>query len=318
MKNWLIGGLVVALAVSIGAGVLAQSQRTANVEVRVWEDVNDPERNYISARPEGGSWRTLGTIPLPLTDGVSSSGRFRYGDITLAVPLPDTPDAPTATPTPTPAPSQATTATASATGPAVARISLGEGAHVCEFSIRENLSRDGTRVSDGHVRSRIINSETGDGSTLAGDLSDNGVGKWSRFYNFVGGDYLVEVTQVEEIAGWIIRCIPEERWIPEWRENMGRIGHGIGPTVSLVEIEEAGVYICTTSVSSNTYSSGDDRYFDVKIPALGLTSLTPFDRGASGTWTRVATFPEAGFYYAHATEASQSAIWSIICEPQSN
>ena len=100
MKNWIIGGLVVALAVSIGAGVLAQSQRTANVEVRVWEDVNDPERNYISARPEGGSWRTLGTIPLPLTDGVSSSGRFRYGDITLAVPLPDAPDAPTPTPTP--------------------------------------------------------------------------------------------------------------------------------------------------------------------------------------------------------------------------
>ena len=90
MKNWIIGGLVVALAgVSIGAGVLAQSQRTANVEVRVWEDVNDPERNYISARPQGGSWSTLGTIPLPLTDGVSSSGRFRYGDVTLAVPLPD-------------------------------------------------------------------------------------------------------------------------------------------------------------------------------------------------------------------------------------
>ena len=50
--------------------------------------MNDPERNFISARPEGGSWSTLGTIPLPLTDGVSSSGRFRYGDITLAVPVP--------------------------------------------------------------------------------------------------------------------------------------------------------------------------------------------------------------------------------------
>ena len=110
MKNWIIGALVVALAgVSIGAGVLAQSQRTANVEVRVWEDVNDPERNYISARPEGGSWRTLGTIPLPLTDGVSSSGRFRYGDITLAVPLPDMPDAPTATPTPSPTPTRSYT-----------------------------------------------------------------------------------------------------------------------------------------------------------------------------------------------------------------
>ena len=86
--------VVIAAAVAIGGAgfAIAQNQETANVEVRVWEDVNDPERNYISARPEGGSWRTLGTIPLPLTDGVSSSGRFRYGDITLAVPLPDASD----------------------------------------------------------------------------------------------------------------------------------------------------------------------------------------------------------------------------------
>ena len=106
VKNWIIAGLAVALvAVSVGAGVLAQASRTANVEVRVWEDVNDPERNYISARPEGGSWRALGTIPLPLTDGVSSTGRFRYGDITLAVPLPEgSASQPRVTPTPTPTP----------------------------------------------------------------------------------------------------------------------------------------------------------------------------------------------------------------------
>ncbi len=118
MKNWIIAGLVAVIAIG-GAVVFAQSQRTANIEVRVWEDVNDPERNYISARPEGGSWRTLGTIPLPLADGVSSTGRFRYGDITLAVPLGDgatTPTAtptpsPTATPTPTPTPSPTPTPT---------------------------------------------------------------------------------------------------------------------------------------------------------------------------------------------------------------
>ena len=81
--------IVAVIAIGGAAFAIAQSQRTANVEVRVWEDVNDPERNYISARPEGGSWSTLGTISLPLTDGVSGSGRFRYGDITLAVPLPD-------------------------------------------------------------------------------------------------------------------------------------------------------------------------------------------------------------------------------------
>ena len=104
MKNWIIAGLAVALvAVSVGAGVLAQASRTANVEVRVWESTSDPRLNYISARPEGGSWRTLGTIPLLLTDGVSSSGRFRYGDITLAVPLPEQAAAPTATPSPAPA-----------------------------------------------------------------------------------------------------------------------------------------------------------------------------------------------------------------------
>ncbi len=313
MKNWIIGGLVVALvAVSIGAGVLAQSQRTANVEVRVWEDVNDPERNYISARPEGGSWRTLGTIPLPLTDGVSSSGRFRYGDITLAVPVPD---APTATPTPTPMPSQAMTVIATGTGPLVTRINIGEGAHVCEFSIRENLSRDGTRIRNGSVRSRIINSETGDGRTLAQDSSENGVGKWSRFFNFTGGDYLVEVTQVEENAGWITRCIPEGGWIPEWREANGRIGHGVGPTVSLLQIERAGVYVCTTSVSDNTYS-GNERYFYIEIPAL-LASLTPFERVISETWTRVITFPDAGYYYIEATSASESASWSVTCEDQS-
>ena len=87
MTRLIIGALAVGLALAIGAIALSQSTRTANIEVRVWEDVNDPERNFISARPEGGSWSTLGTIPLPLTDGVSSSGRFRYGDITLAVPL---------------------------------------------------------------------------------------------------------------------------------------------------------------------------------------------------------------------------------------
>ena len=84
--------IVAVAAIGGAAFAIAQGQRTANVEVRVWEDVNDPERNFISARPEGGSWSTLGTIRLPLTDGISSSGRFRYGDITLAVPLPDASD----------------------------------------------------------------------------------------------------------------------------------------------------------------------------------------------------------------------------------
>ncbi len=69
---------------------------TVNVEVRVWQRINDALSIYISARPEGGDWGTLGTIPLPLDDGISSSGTFRYGDITVEAPL-----AGIATPTPT-------------------------------------------------------------------------------------------------------------------------------------------------------------------------------------------------------------------------
>ena len=85
--NWIIAALAVGLALAIGAVALSQSTRTANVEVRVWQDMDDDRALYISARPEGGSWGTLGTIPLPLDDGHSSNGRFRYGDITVAVPV---------------------------------------------------------------------------------------------------------------------------------------------------------------------------------------------------------------------------------------
>ena len=105
-KNLVIALLAVLLAGSIGFGAHAQSGRTANVEIRVWESTSDPTQNYISARPAGGSWRTLGTIPLGKGAASeyekTSNGRFRYSDITLAVPLPETAAAaPTETPTPT-------------------------------------------------------------------------------------------------------------------------------------------------------------------------------------------------------------------------
>ena len=74
-------GLVVA---TVGA---AQAEETATIEVRVWQNVSDELEIHISARPAGGNWRILGTIPLPLVDGVSTSGQYRYGDISLGVPL---------------------------------------------------------------------------------------------------------------------------------------------------------------------------------------------------------------------------------------
>ena len=58
----------------------------AVVEVRVWQQVSDAHGLHISARPRGGSWGTLGTIPLDMT-GRSSTGTYRYGDITVRVPV---------------------------------------------------------------------------------------------------------------------------------------------------------------------------------------------------------------------------------------
>ena len=80
----------------------------AGVDVRVWQSERDARGLYISARPSGGSWRALGTIPLGKGAAsayqTAASGRYRYSDIALAVPVPAS-----ATPTPTPVPTARST-----------------------------------------------------------------------------------------------------------------------------------------------------------------------------------------------------------------
>ncbi len=92
MKNAVIAGLVAALALSI-AGVVAQTQRTATVEVRVWEDVEDPTQHLVSHRPEGGEWSVAQPLP-ELYDGFVQGGRYRFRDAfvnaTVPQPLPPT------------------------------------------------------------------------------------------------------------------------------------------------------------------------------------------------------------------------------------
>ena len=78
-----LAALIGVVGVAVGA---AQGDATGNVEVRVWQNVRDDLDISISARPQGGSWQTLGTVELPLDDGVSATGS-RYGDIALDVPL---------------------------------------------------------------------------------------------------------------------------------------------------------------------------------------------------------------------------------------
>ena len=78
--------LLVGLAVA-GPAVVQGGAGAPTVEVRVWQNVDDDRDLYVSARPAGGSWRALGTVPLALDSGVSDEGAYRYGDVALALPL---------------------------------------------------------------------------------------------------------------------------------------------------------------------------------------------------------------------------------------
>ena len=60
---------------------------TVIIELRVWQGVDDAENLWVSARPRGGRWDTLGTIPLPedgLAGGYDAITWHRFGDIAMA------------------------------------------------------------------------------------------------------------------------------------------------------------------------------------------------------------------------------------------
>ena len=91
MKNWIIAALAVALALSIAGVVVAQTQRTATVEVRIFENVRDPSVHYVASRPRGGPWTATERLS-PLYDGFVQGGRYRFRDVfvnaTVPQPLP--------------------------------------------------------------------------------------------------------------------------------------------------------------------------------------------------------------------------------------
>lgn len=54
------------------------------VELRVWQHVDEWQELWVSARPRGGSWHTLGTVPLAFgrqTDPFVIEERCRYADV---------------------------------------------------------------------------------------------------------------------------------------------------------------------------------------------------------------------------------------------
>ena len=79
--------LAALFAAAPGAGLgSAESEpgvSTVTVEMRLWQDVHNAENVWISARPQGGDWRTLGTIPFPLDAG-DGAATYRYRDLAIA------------------------------------------------------------------------------------------------------------------------------------------------------------------------------------------------------------------------------------------
>ena len=68
------GALLLAVVASVGVAE-AESRHSASgdttpaeviIGLRVWQDVNDADSLYVSARPEGGNWRSFGTVPFTL------------------------------------------------------------------------------------------------------------------------------------------------------------------------------------------------------------------------------------------------------------
>lgn len=94
MKNWIIAALVAVIAIGGAIAAFAQTRTVDRIiEVRVWESVDDPSENYLSIRARGGDWSEAGTLPAPFTDGDNPDGPYRYGDLTVVLPVSvDAPD----------------------------------------------------------------------------------------------------------------------------------------------------------------------------------------------------------------------------------
>ena len=67
----------------LGSAETEAGVSTVTVEMRLWQDVHNAENVWMSARPQGGAWRTLGTIPFPLDAG-DGAATYRYRDLAIA------------------------------------------------------------------------------------------------------------------------------------------------------------------------------------------------------------------------------------------
>ena len=77
--------IAVAVLLLTAATGSAQAAESVRVEVQVWQHPANPGDIRVGALPADGSWPAPEMIALMLDDGISSSGRYRYGDISIEV-----------------------------------------------------------------------------------------------------------------------------------------------------------------------------------------------------------------------------------------
>ncbi len=88
MKGWVAAVAALLLAIGVWAPALADDDGRVSVQVRLWQDANSASRVHLSARAEGGSWSTLGTVRLTVDEEGSDESRRRYESVDVVAPLP--------------------------------------------------------------------------------------------------------------------------------------------------------------------------------------------------------------------------------------
>ena len=78
MKNWIIGGLVAALALALVGGIVTARHSQGNAEVAVWQSAGDSSKLWVSTRGAGDEWQTHHR---PLTLSAHESGDFLLSNV---------------------------------------------------------------------------------------------------------------------------------------------------------------------------------------------------------------------------------------------
>ena len=81
-------GLLLAISAGAGApiaGAVSSESGETIIELRLWQDVADPENLYVSARPSGGDWEELGTFPFVVEgySGYALQAEHRHGTVAV-------------------------------------------------------------------------------------------------------------------------------------------------------------------------------------------------------------------------------------------